>query len=72
MKKHEIAALSDADMKKQITESKQRIADMLFNKQIEPLQNPMMIGNLRKDIARLKTALTQKKHAEKAQETKAN
>jgi large subunit ribosomal protein L29 len=76
MKKHELAALSADDMKQRIKESKQRIADVNFNKQIEPPQNPMAVRNLRKDIARLKTRLNaqknaQKKDAEKKQQSAA-
>ncbi len=61
MKKHEIAALSAEEMKKQISELKQRIADIKFNIAFEPPQNPMIIRNMRKDIARMKTRLNQQK-----------
>ncbi len=61
MKKYEIAALSAEEMKKQIGELKQRIADIKFNIAFEPPQNPMIIRNMRKDIARMKTRLNQQK-----------
>ncbi len=61
MKKYEIAALSAEEMKKQIGEMKQRIADIKFNIAFEPPQNPMIIRNMRKDIARMKTRLNQQK-----------
>jgi len=61
MKKHEIAALSAEEMKQQISEMKKRIADTKFNMAFEPPQNPMIVRNLRKDIARMKTALNQQK-----------
>ncbi len=61
MKKYEIAALSAEEMKKQIGELKQRIADIKFNIAFEPPQNPMIIRNMRKDIARMKTLLNQQK-----------
>ncbi len=61
MKKYEIAALSPEEMKKQIREMKQRIADIKFNMAFEPPQNPMIIRNMRRDIARMKTALNQQK-----------
>jgi large subunit ribosomal protein L29 len=61
MKKYEIAALSAEEMKKQIGELKQRIADIKFNTAFEPPQNPMIIRNMRKDIARMKTRLNQQK-----------
>jgi large subunit ribosomal protein L29 len=61
MKKHEIAALSAEEMKKQIGEMKQRIADTKFNLAFEPPQSPMILRNMRRDIARMKTALNQQK-----------
>jgi large subunit ribosomal protein L29 len=61
MKKYEIAAMSAEEMKQQIRELKQRIADIKFNMAFEPPQNPMIIRNMRKDIARMKTALNQQK-----------
>ncbi|ACF13560.1 ribosomal protein L29 [Chloroherpeton thalassium ATCC 35110] len=57
MKKHEIASLSEDELKKQLVELKQRFADIRFNKIVEPPQNPMIFKNLRRDIARMKTAL---------------
>lgn len=59
MKKYEIAALSEEELKKQIRESQQRLADVNFNKVIEPPQNPMIFRNLRRNIAKMKTALRQ-------------
>jgi large subunit ribosomal protein L29 len=61
MKKHEIAALSAEEMKKQIGEMKTKIAEIKFNLAFEPPQNPMIVRNMRKDIARMKTALNQQK-----------
>ncbi|MFN3344855.1 MAG: 50S ribosomal protein L29 [Chloroherpetonaceae bacterium] len=61
MKKYEIAALSAEEMKRQIRELKQRIADIKFNMAFEPPQNPMIIRNMRRDIARMKTILNQQK-----------
>jgi|YNPMSStandDraft_2_1061718.scaffolds.fasta_scaffold00284_22 large subunit ribosomal protein L29 len=61
MKKYEIAAMSAEEMKQKIRELKQRIADIKFNMAFEPPQNPMIIRNMRKDIARMKTALNQQK-----------
>ncbi len=61
MKKYEIAALSAEEMKRQIRELKQRIADIKFNMAFEAPQNPMIIRNMRRDIARMKTILNQQK-----------
>ncbi|MCS6989111.1 MAG: 50S ribosomal protein L29 [Chloroherpetonaceae bacterium] len=61
MKKYEIAALSPEEMKQRIRELKKAIADIKFNKAFEPPQNPMILRNMRKDIARMKTFLNQQK-----------
>ena len=63
MKKFEIAALSEEELKRNIVDSKRRIAEINFNKAIEPPQNPMVVSNLKKDVARMKTLLTQKQAA---------
>ncbi|MFN3385448.1 MAG: 50S ribosomal protein L29 [Candidatus Thermochlorobacter sp.] len=63
MKKYEIAALSETEMKERIKECKEQIANIKFNKAIEPPTNPMILRNLRKDIARMKTLLRQKELA---------
>ncbi|NTV46661.1 MAG: 50S ribosomal protein L29, partial [Chlorobiales bacterium] len=49
----------EEELKKQIRESQQRLADVNFNKLIEPPQNPMIFRNLRRNIAKMKTALRQ-------------
>jgi large subunit ribosomal protein L29 len=70
MKKFEIAALSEEELKRNIVDSKKRIAEINFNKAIEPPQNPMIVSNLRKDVARMKTLLTKKQVAKAQTETK--
>ncbi len=70
MKKYEIAAMTPEEMKSKIRELKQRIAEIKFNMAFEPPQNPMILRNMRRDIARLKTALNQQKKAAKSQPEK--
>ena len=48
------------DLKARIQEDEQRLKKLEFSHAISPLENPMSIRSLRKDIARLKTALAQK------------
>ncbi len=57
MKKYEIAAMNEDELKTQIVELRRRLHDIRFNKVIEPPQNPMIFRNIKKDIARIKTAL---------------
>jgi large subunit ribosomal protein L29 len=52
--------LNEADLKARIQEDELRLKKLEFAHAISPLENPMSIRSLRQDIARLKTALTQK------------
>jgi large subunit ribosomal protein L29 len=53
--------LNENDLKARIQEDEQRLKKLEFAHAISPLENPMSIRSLRKDVARLKTALEQKK-----------
>ena len=53
--------LSDVDLKARIQEDEMRLKKLEFAHAISPLENPMSIRSLRKDLARLKTE--QKKRA---------
>ena len=55
--------LNEQDLKARIQEDELRLKKLEFAHAISPLENPMSIRSLRKDIARLKTALGQKKTA---------
>jgi large subunit ribosomal protein L29 len=52
--------LNEGDLKARIQEDELRLKKLEFAHAISPLENPMSIRSLRKDVARLKTALTQK------------
>ena len=52
--------LNENDLKARIQEDEQRLKKLEFAHAISPLENPMSIRALRKDIARLKTMLAQK------------
>jgi large subunit ribosomal protein L29 len=49
--------LSEAELTAKIQEDEQRIKKLSFAHAIAPLENPQSIRSLRRDIARLKTAL---------------
>jgi large subunit ribosomal protein L29 len=49
--------LSESDLKARITEDTLRLKKLEFAHAISPLENPMVIRGVRKDIARLKTDL---------------
>jgi large subunit ribosomal protein L29 len=55
--------LSAADLTAKIQEDELRLKKLEFAHAISPLENPMSIRGLRKDIARLKTELKQKQQA---------
>ena len=55
--------LNENDLKARIQEDEQRLKKLEFAHAISPLENPMSIRSLRKDVARLKTVLAQKKAA---------
>ena len=53
--------LSETDLNSRIQEDEQRLKKLEFAHAISPLENPMNIRILRKDIARLKTEVTKRK-----------
>ncbi len=52
-----IHGLNEQDLKASIEEDKLRLKKLEFAHAISPLENPMTIRGLRRDIARLKTEL---------------
>jgi len=50
-----LPSLSQSDIKSKIIEDELRLKKLQFDHGITPLENPMSIRELRKDIARLKT-----------------
>ena len=52
--------LNESDLKARIQEDELRLKKLEFAHAISPLENPMSIRALRKDVARLKTSLAQK------------
>jgi large subunit ribosomal protein L29 len=61
--------LNATDLKARIQEDELRLKKLEFAHAISPLENPMSIRDLRKDVARLKTVLAQKV-AQKAEAVK--
>jgi len=52
-----LKGLNEADLKAKITEDELRMKKLSFAHAISPLENPQSIRSLRRDVARLKTAL---------------
>ena len=49
--------MSDTDLQARLSEDKLRLKKLKFAHAISPLENPMTIRGVRRDIARLKTEL---------------
>ncbi|HEY0680374.1 MAG TPA: 50S ribosomal protein L29 [Chitinophagaceae bacterium] len=49
--------MNEADLKARIQEDELRLKKLEFSHAISPLENPMSIRSLRRDVARLKTEL---------------
>jgi len=52
--------MSEADLNARIQEDELRLKKLEFAHAISPLENPMSIRDLRRDVARLKTELRNK------------
>ena len=62
MKTSEIRNLSVEDINKKIVENKQELFELRMKASTGNLEKPHMINKLRKDVARLKTVLTEKEN----------
>jgi large subunit ribosomal protein L29 len=60
MKQAEINSLTLADVDEKIQELQKQFEDLKMNHAISPLENPAQLRAIRRTIARLKTAKTQK------------
>jgi len=55
-----LKTMSEQDLKSRITEDELRIKKLKFAHAVSPLENPMTIRDVRKDLARTKTELRKK------------
>ena len=55
--------MSEADLKARIQEDELRLKKLEFAHALSPLENPMSIRDLRRDVARLKTELRKRELA---------
>ena len=58
MKKQEIAKLSLEDLKKEIISLKGQLVSLKLTHKMAPIENPLRIKGMRREIARLSTELT--------------
>ena len=57
MKNAEINKLSVKDIETKVGELVKKLKDLKMNHKVSPIENPLQIKFLRRDIARLKTAI---------------
>ena len=55
-----LKSMSDQDLKARIAEDELRLKKLKFAHTVSPLENPMSIRDVRKDLARTKTELRKK------------
>ncbi|MGH2646753.1 MAG: 50S ribosomal protein L29 [Ginsengibacter sp.] len=63
--KNSLKEMSEADLKSRIEEDELRLKKLKFAHSVSPLENPMNIRGVRKDIARIKTELRAKQSGSK-------
>jgi large subunit ribosomal protein L29 len=66
MKAEDIREWDDVEIRARLKELRQEQFRLRFNQSMMELENPSLIGNIRKDIARLKTVLRERELAESA------
>jgi large subunit ribosomal protein L29 len=60
MRAEEVRELSDEDIKSRVAELEEERFRLRFRSATEPLENPLRLRTIRKDIARLKTVLSER------------
>lgn len=58
----EVREKSDADLNKELEESKKELFDLRFQRATGSIENPMRIRELRKTVARILTVLNERKN----------
>ncbi len=62
MKMEEITQMSDSDLQERIATAQEDLSKVRFNHTIAGLENPNVIREMKKDIARLMTELNTRKN----------
>jgi len=58
MKQQEIVKLSDSDLNNKIADMQIQLSNLKFNHKVSPVENPLRIKVLRRNVARLLTELS--------------
>ncbi|WP_198948966.1 50S ribosomal protein L29 [Rubrivirga sp. SAORIC476] len=67
MKANEIRDLSEAEIRQRIAEEQRDLTDLRFRRSVTGLENPIVLREKRREVARLKTVLNQKKASGEAE-----
>ena len=59
MKMLELRELTKDELQQKLLDLKEELFNLRFQQSMNRLENPMRIGELKKDVARIKTLLTQ-------------
>ncbi len=62
MKQSEVKELSVEELKEKIADFKKQFADLKMAHSVTPLENPLLIRNARRTMARLATELTKREN----------
>ena len=60
MKQKEIIKLSKEDLQDKLVENQKQLEELRMTHSISPLENPLEIKRLRRTVARIKTAISNK------------
>jgi large subunit ribosomal protein L29 len=60
VKPEELRDLGDADILQKIEEAQEELFRLRFRSATQPLENPILLRTLRRDIARMKTILRER------------
>jgi large subunit ribosomal protein L29 len=63
MKASDIRDLNEAEIEQRIAEEQRDVTDLRFQRQVAGLENPIVLRQKRREIARLKTILNEKRRA---------
>jgi large subunit ribosomal protein L29 len=66
MRAEEIREMSDADVRARIAELEQEQFNLGFRSATQPLEDPLRVRGIRRDIARLRTVLRERELATQA------
>ncbi|GHT59390.1 hypothetical protein AGMMS49531_03280 [Endomicrobiia bacterium] len=59
----EMKNMTDVELNTKLSELQDKFFKLKFRNSVTPLKNPLEIREMRKDIARIKTLITQKKES---------